>query len=87
MTATRRYSAGPMPRMQFLMLGALEKGASLTEATDLALAWATEHPDVDLFEAKPYGEWASSGSQPAAAAPNGSGAASARTTSARRRRP
>ena len=54
-----RYSAKPMSRFQFLMLGAVEAGASLTEATDEALAWAARHPDSDLFEQRAYTAWES----------------------------
>ena len=43
--------------MQFLMLQAIEGGASLTEATDEALAWGTRHPETDLFEQRPYAQW------------------------------
>ena len=56
-TSPGRYSSAPMPRLQFLMLRAVEGGASLTEATDEALAWGTRHPDVDLFEKRAYVEW------------------------------
>ena len=33
------YSSTPMSRFQFLMLRAVEGGASVTEAADEALAW------------------------------------------------
>ena len=52
-----RYSDRPMPRMQFLMLRAIEGGASLTEATEAALAWDAHHPASDLFEKRPYAQW------------------------------
>jgi hypothetical protein len=56
MTA-RGYSGRPMSRMQFLMLRAIEGGASLNEATEAALAWDAQHPDSDLFEERPYAQW------------------------------
>jgi hypothetical protein len=46
-----------MSRMQFLMLRAIEGGASLTEATEEALAWGARHPDSELFEQRPYAQW------------------------------
>jgi hypothetical protein len=46
-----------MPRFQFLMLRAVEDGASLAEATHRALEWGAQHPDVDLFECRAYAEW------------------------------
>ena len=46
-----------MSRMQFLMLQAIEGGASLTEATDEALAWGTRHHETNLFEQRPYAQW------------------------------
>ena len=46
-----------MSRMQFLMLRAVEGGASLTDATDEALAWGARHPDSELFERRPYAQW------------------------------
>jgi len=58
MTSTAgRYSDRPMSRMQFLMLRAIEGGASLTEATEAALAWDAHHPDSDLFQGRPYAQW------------------------------
>src|SRR4051812_34674520 len=56
-SALGRYSDRPMSRMQFLMLQAIEGGASLTEATDEALAWGTRHAETDLFEQRPYAQW------------------------------
>jgi hypothetical protein len=56
-----RYSMAPMSRMQFLMLRAVEGGASLTEATDEALSWGGRHPDQDLFEHRPYVAWEAAG--------------------------
>jgi len=59
MNPANRYSDRPMTRMQFLMLGSMEAGASLAEATDAALAWASRDPGDGLFDVKPYSEWAS----------------------------
>ena len=56
-----RYSTAPMSRMQFLMLRAVEGGASLTEATDEALAWGGRQPDQDLFEHRAYAAWEAAG--------------------------
>ena len=52
-----RYSTAPMSRFQFLMLRAVEGGASLSEASDEALGWGMRHPDNDLFEHRPYAAW------------------------------
>ena len=52
-----RYSATPMSRFQFLMLRAVEGGASLSEAFDSALRWGGRHPDRNLFEHRPYPGW------------------------------
>ena len=52
-----RYSSAPMPRFQFLMLRAVEDGASLAEATRKALEWGARHPEVDLYERRGYVEW------------------------------
>ena len=52
-----RYSTTPMSRFQFLMLRAVEGGASLSEASDEALGWGVRHPDNDLFEHRPYAAW------------------------------
>jgi hypothetical protein len=46
-----------MSRFQFLMLRAVEGGASLSEASDEALGWEVRHPDNDLFEHRPYAAW------------------------------
>lgn len=54
---TSEYSSTPMSRFQFLMLRAVEGGASVTEAADEALAWGVRHPDDDLFEPRPYSAW------------------------------
>jgi hypothetical protein len=43
--------------MQFLMLRALERGASLADATEVALAWGAAHPGLNLFEHRPYADW------------------------------
>ena len=56
-----RYSTAPISRLQFLMLRAIEGGASLTEATDEALAWGGRHPDQDRFEHRPYAAWDAAG--------------------------
>jgi hypothetical protein len=55
------YSAKAMSRFQFLMLRAVEAGASLAKATDEALAWGARHPDSDLFEQRAYAAWESDG--------------------------
>jgi len=47
--------------MQFLMLRAVESGASLTETTDEAFAWGGRHPEQDLFEHRPYVAWEAAG--------------------------
>ena len=52
-----RCSTTPMSRFQFLMLRAVEGGASLSEASDEALGWGVRHPDNDLFEHRPYAAW------------------------------
>ena len=52
-----RYSTAPMLRFQFLMLRAVEGGASMSEASDEALGWGVRHPDNDLFEHRPYAAW------------------------------
>ena len=44
------YFTNPMSRFQFLMLRAVEGGASVSEAAEEALAWGARHPDDDLFE-------------------------------------
>ena len=64
-SASGRYSGRPMSRMQFLMLGAIEGDASLTEATEEALAWGTRHPETDLFEQRPYAQGSAGASPPA----------------------
>jgi hypothetical protein len=46
-----------MSRLQFLMLEALEQGATVNEATDWALDWAARHPDVPLFEYQTHALW------------------------------
>jgi hypothetical protein len=43
--------------MQYLMLVALETGASISHATHSALAWSERHPEATLFEERPYAEW------------------------------
>jgi hypothetical protein len=52
------YSTNLMSRFQFLMLRAVEGGASVSEATEEALAWGARHPDDDLFERRAYAAWA-----------------------------
>ena len=52
-----RYSTAPISRFQFLMLRAVEGGASLSEASDEALGWGLRHPENDLFEHRPYAAW------------------------------
>jgi hypothetical protein len=53
------YSTNPMSRFQFLMLRAVEGGASVSEAAEEALAWGARHPDDDLFEHRAQAAWAS----------------------------
>jgi hypothetical protein len=57
MSSTRGYSNKPMSRLQFLMLEAVEQGATLNEAADWALDWAARHPDVPLFEYHTHARW------------------------------
>ena len=57
MSSTSRYSNKPMSRLQFLMLDAVEQGATLNEAADWALDWAARHPDVPLFEYHTHARW------------------------------
>lgn len=56
-SSTTSYSSAPISRTQYLMLRAIERGASLTHATEVALAWSAAHPDLNLFEHRPYEEW------------------------------
>jgi hypothetical protein len=51
------YSKRPMSRMQYLMLVALEGGATLDDAIEAALAWGTAHPRGRLFEERSYTSW------------------------------
>ena len=57
MSSTRGYSNKPMSRLQFLILDAVEQGATLNEASDWALDWAARHPDVPLFEYHTHAGW------------------------------
>ena len=57
MSSTRGYSNKPMSRLQFLMLDAVEQGATLNEAADWALDWAARHPLVPLFEYHTHARW------------------------------
>lgn len=54
---TNGYSREPMSRMQYLMLLAVEHGASLDDAADCALAWGAQHPQSGLFDYRPYAGW------------------------------
>jgi hypothetical protein len=46
-----------MSRLQFLMLVAVEHGATLSEATDWELDWGERHPEEPLYEYRPYATW------------------------------
>ena len=57
MASTSGYSLTPMSRLQFLMLVAVEQGATIDEATDWALHWGNRHPQEALFEHRTYAQW------------------------------
>jgi hypothetical protein len=57
MSSTTIYSDRPMSRLQFLMLIAVEQGATLNEATDWALDWGKRHPHEAPFEYRTYTQW------------------------------
>jgi hypothetical protein len=46
-----------MSRLQFLMLVAVEQGATLNEASDWALDWGKRHPHEAPFEYRTYTQW------------------------------
>jgi hypothetical protein len=53
---TTGYSEAPILRMQFVMLRALEGGASLDDAYEAALEWGRAS-GLDLFERRAYADW------------------------------
>ena len=57
MASTSRYSPKPISRLQFLMLVAVEQGATIDEATDFASHWGRRHPQESLFEYRAYTDW------------------------------
>ena len=57
MASTSGYSLTPMSRLQFLMLVAVEHGATVDQATDWALHWGNRHPQEALFEYRTYPQW------------------------------
>ena len=57
MSSSTGYSNKPMSRLQFLLLDAVEQGATLNEATVWALDWSARHPDVPLFQYHTHAQW------------------------------